>query len=269
VGSSSRPPWSVARRMDAPASAASPAPASLERQVEVAIARVEAQAESGRKLLNEVNAQFRTIPNVKLTAEAAVGAVLGSSTVGNLVVGAGVSLVTWNKEMLARAVKDAEKAGEMMFGKLTDTAARASVQHLTFKDQYAAFSATNRQLQQAMRAGDHRGIVELTKRMESQDAAMRATAAQFGATAKAVQKLDAEFNQAAVHAVEELLAKAVLLGIGGVPGEHAIEGVAKRLIGETGGELVGSLYGATVESAGMKILSELKHLSHARTAPRH
>lgn len=265
AASRSRLPWIVPTvTTNAPSppptmAAAPSAPATLERQIEAAICRVEAKAESGRKLLNEVNAHARRIPTIKPTAEAAVGAVLATSTVGNMVVAAGLSLATWNKEYLGRATKDAENAAGMMFGRLCNQAALANAQRQTFYSQYAAFSATNRQLRQAMRAGDHKDIVDLTRRMETQDAAMRASADKFAATAKEVQKLDREFEQAVVHAVAELVLKAVTLGLGGVPGEHAVQGVA--------GKGLATLYGATAESAVLKVGFGIAHLVHAATAP--
>lgn len=264
TGASSGIPWTVPTSCaQAPAGSAgadttAAAPPTVQQQVDSAIARVEAQAESGRRLLHQVNAANRKIPNISRAATAVVAGVNITGIPGNLATGVmlhGLGHPTVGVETL----NDARSTVEMMGGKLNREAAEAGTLYRKFLREYGEYQQASQQLRAAMAGGDHRAIVDLSRRGSQLDQEMRKTAREFESKAEEVDRLNKEFDAAAKHAAVHAAISAVTAGIGGVPGEHAVTGLA--------GKVAGKLYGAAVESGVGRATSFVSHALHGAIAP--
>jgi hypothetical protein len=193
-----------------------------------ALANAKANASAVRKLVGQVHRTVHAMGELGRITETLVGAGAATGTLGAGIVAAGEAAVTRSSAPLKKALHEADRAGAFMSGELSGkirAANQTAVKLLQASDRFETVYA--RQVG-AIRSGDHAGVAETAKQLETLGAEVKQHAATLADQAKAIGALNKDFDGAATHAALSVALAGVGYAVGSVPGvHHAVDAAGK------------------------------------------
>ena len=232
-----------------------PSVPSMTRQRNDSIASLRSQAATMKRYSTAMNQLYRSVPTVDRVAELSVAAVGLHGAMGDAVFDAARAAGTASSEPLRESAHAVQTNVGRLRGDLTRKIDEVRGKYLSFCRTYADYVKENHAAQRAVADTDAAGSLQHITQMNALAKELKHSIEELTPLAKELTELDHELDHDVVHGAVHVLVSAVLVGLGGAPGEHAVKAVASHA-GKTASHVAGEIYEQGVHAAATHVVTQ-------------